>query len=113
MDLTPEERRRIYEEEKARVEAQAEIKSERRHETGNTIAFGCLIVIGFFLVIFFGSMISDKFDNKPTKPEPLTEEQKLQRGCAYLKATLSNKPISDLSIDDLQKIDYCKAKGYW
>ena len=53
--LTPEERERIYEEEKARHEAQERIKREspegQRKEAKKQIAGGCLqIIIGLILL---------------------------------------------------------------
>jgi hypothetical protein len=57
-DLTPEQRSRIYEEEKARLDAQRQIRSEQRNNTASTLGIGCLAVLGvlFFVLIILGSL---------------------------------------------------------
>lgn len=49
-ELTPEEKQKIYEEEKARVAAQAKIKQENQKK-------GCLGCLGIFAVIFVISLL--------------------------------------------------------
>src|SRR5262245_5449523 len=62
MTLTPEERQRIYQEEKARLEAQGRLKAEARaratlsipeskRQPGGALRFGFLAVIGGFLLL--------------------------------------------------------------
>jgi hypothetical protein len=79
-ELTPEERSRIYAEEKARLEAQREIKSEERSKTAKSLGIGCLVSLGILLVIvIFGSL-------RPTNNGPtgdiLTPEQQDQYNAA-------------------------------
>ncbi len=52
MELTPEERQRIYEEEKARIEARESITSERRHKAPSWTAVGCGVVLGLFALLW-------------------------------------------------------------
>jgi hypothetical protein len=74
MTLTPEERQRIYEEEKARREANDRINSEK----GRKRAFGCLglIVGGFGILIvltLIGSLLpssGDKSEQSQSQPTP-------------------------------------------
>lgn len=69
MSLTEEERRKIYEEEKARIEAQKEIKKGKGRS-------GCLIVLavlfGLFLLIIMFSRSKDEYNYKttPSKTNP-------------------------------------------
>src|SRR5437588_12255704 len=56
MQLTPEERQRIYEEEKARIEAQERIKAEQASKTSSTAMAGCVGLI--FIVAFLLFMLS-------------------------------------------------------
>jgi hypothetical protein len=54
MSLTPEERRRIYEEEKARLEAQQQLRAQLSpppKKKGGGFLMGCLVVIGVLLLL--------------------------------------------------------------
>lgn len=114
-ELTPEERQRIYEEEKARFEAQAELKKEQREKTTSRWLIGCASIIGIVIVLIaIGSMASNTATNTTATPEtPLTDTEKIQRGCRVIKFTLGDKPISELSMEDLQKIQLCQTLGYY
>jgi len=50
MELTPEERRRIYEEEKERENARIQLKSERKEKKLKGFRTGCLVL---FIIVFF------------------------------------------------------------
>lgn len=50
-ELTPEERQRIFEEEKARKEAQEELKLEEQAKNGKTIGIGCLGLIAIIIIL--------------------------------------------------------------
>jgi len=57
MELTPEERQRIYEEEKVRIEARDRIKAERRGKAFGCTGIGCAVVLGVFALFWIlGSM---------------------------------------------------------
>ena len=62
MELTPEERQRIFAEEKARLEAQQELTKEKAAADAKAKAAqtnkgraGCLTVVGLFLLLIFGT----------------------------------------------------------
>ena len=85
MSLTPEERRRIYEEEKARIEAREEVRSEmaaarvkaettaasqKRADTRN----GCLVLLGIVVVLAIIGSLSNHSSSPPspaTSPAPV------------------------------------------
>jgi hypothetical protein len=71
-ELTPEERQRIYEEEKARLEARTQIESEATAEPKKTPA-GCgtiFLILGALVVVAY---LINYFSSKPSLPSfPLT-----------------------------------------
>jgi hypothetical protein len=59
MELTPEERQRIYEEEKARLQAQSQIKAENKSKPTSCSAIGCAVILGLVvLVAIIGSFFN-------------------------------------------------------
>lgn len=54
--LTPEEKRKIYEEEKARIAAQAKIKSEADAVASKNMLSGCLVLVALFAVLVIAMM---------------------------------------------------------
>lgn len=68
MTLTPEERQRIYEEEKARLEAQEHLKAEARMRRG--WAFGCLGVLGVLGVVYVLWLIGSASTTSTERPRP-------------------------------------------
>jgi hypothetical protein len=59
MELTPEERQRVYEEEKVRSEAKERLKKEAGAKNLKGAGIGCLSLIGLFLVLaLVGKIIS-------------------------------------------------------
>ncbi len=72
MPLTPEERQRIYEEEKARLEAQEDLKRKQGEAQKRQKAkqqrqgcLGCLGIIGFALVIAVIGSLTQKSSSSP------------------------------------------------
>ncbi len=59
MELSPEERQRIYEEEKARLEAQTQLKAEKaKPSSGATV--GCLAIFGVLVIlVVIGGLLND------------------------------------------------------
>ena len=51
MELSPEEKQRIYEEEKARHEAQDRVKKEAKAKQSRRGAVGCLVIIRVYRVL--------------------------------------------------------------
>lgn len=70
MELTPEERERIYAEEKLKKEAQEQLEKEKKAKNTKQGCFGCLGIIVIILIVggFFGSCGSTKPENTPPKP---------------------------------------------
>jgi hypothetical protein len=67
MDLTPPERQRIYAEEKARLEAQARLKTEANQSKTNGIGIGCAVLLGVVLLLgTISQFFPDKTPSAPT-----------------------------------------------
>lgn len=65
-ELTPEERQRIYEEEKARLEAHTRNESEQK----NKPRYGCLMIIGLLVVLIAVFLAIDTFSRKSSSSTP-------------------------------------------
>jgi hypothetical protein len=100
MDLTPEERQRIYEEEKARLEAQERLKAEARARDALSIPeskrdprsdkkVGLLIVFGVFALWLIGSLLasSGKKATVVEQPKPPVDTAQQERDFKLLLAT--------------------------
>lgn len=103
MDLTPEEKRNIYEEEKARTEAQEkaknEIKVQQNKKNLKWGCVGCLSIIIFSL--FVGLIITLLTSNKEEKTQ-----QTQKRGASFedigkYLSLLRNNGISDALVVDV------------
>jgi hypothetical protein len=68
MDLSPEERQKIYEEEKARTEARQKIKKEQQQKAGKKAGMGCLVIIG---IIVFGAVLASLFPGDKNQEKEL------------------------------------------
>jgi hypothetical protein len=113
-DLTPEERHRIYQEEKARFEAQSALRVEHRNKTKSGWMLGCLWIVGIGVALIIIGIATTSDTRTTTAPTtPLTEQEKLERGCQVVKLTLGAKRISELSVEDLRKIQLCQTLGYY
>lgn len=82
MELTPDERKRIYEEEKEREKARVQIESERKAQKLKGFRIGCLVLIGlFFLLWLIGTLTqsdnggNQKSSGSPTSTSIGTDEQ--------------------------------------
>jgi len=62
MDLSPEEKRRIYEEEKARIEAKEQVKRELKEKRPEKRKKGCLGCLGVIVLLFLLSIIANLND---------------------------------------------------
>ena len=103
-DLTPEDRQRIYEEEKFRLEAQQQLKAEQAGKslgTGQKITLGCFIlIIGFALLLAIGGMMGQ---HETERFEALTPDQKRAeniKSCVNLEQSWAFKTYSELSPDE-------------
>lgn len=61
-ELTPEEKKKLYEEEKIRLEAQEKLAKEKKQKQQGT---GCLIIILLIAVIWIGERVSSCGSSKP------------------------------------------------
>lgn len=68
-----------------------------------------LVAIAFW-VFFISSSASVSSQPDPPASAP-TDEQNVARGCEYIEYKTKRKPISELSINDLHMLDFCKAIG--
>lgn len=77
MELTPEEKQRIYEEEKERLLAQEKVKKELKKKA-NRRGLGCLsILLGLIVLGFIITLIEDSPEKKP--PARITTTQPRQK----------------------------------
>jgi len=72
-ELTPEEKRKIYEEEKARLEAQAQIKKKMEKRKTKPATWGCLILIIFGIIWIIAVFSPSKKSESPSPPPPREE----------------------------------------
>lgn len=72
MELSPEEKKRIYEEEKTRVEAQEEAKKEAKAKKTKQ---GCLGCLGLIVVIFIIALVGGLFKSGDKPSTPKTQEE--------------------------------------
>jgi hypothetical protein len=72
-ELTPEEKKRIYEEEKFRLETQKKLAREKKSKQQG---IGCLVVIGLIAVIWLSDQVSSCGSSKPSAPARQTTATK-------------------------------------
>ncbi|MHB8183365.1 MAG: hypothetical protein ACYDDN_06400 [Candidatus Desulforudaceae bacterium] len=80
-ELTPEERQRIYEEEKARQEAQEKINTEVQAKKNKKMGIGCLVIVALtllFVVAVSGGGGSDPANNTSAPAEPRPEHSAIE-----------------------------------
>jgi hypothetical protein len=99
MELTPEERQRIYEEEKARLDAQRQIKGER--SPASYAGIPCAVILGIVLLLMVIGFILNQEDHE--KWQQLTPEQKdaqTLKSCLDFERDVQFKTYSELSEDE-------------
>ena len=97
MDLSPEERQRIYQEEKARLEAQSRIRAEKRQKAVSWPVIVAMM-LGVCLVLWAMGSISE--NERQAKWQKLTPEQKdaqTLKNCLELEQGWKFKLYSELT----------------
>jgi hypothetical protein len=69
-ELTPEEKQRIYLEEKARLEAQEKLKEEKKKKDSKNAGMGCLAIIIIIAVIYVISTLSPSKSSNSEQSTP-------------------------------------------
>ena len=102
MPLTPEEKRKIYEEEKVRLEEQKKLKEEENAKETKGCAKGCgyglLVTICIVVIFFIVNSLSPLFESDKVQ-DPETVEESLQRSPKSV-APILTYDIVDRDIDD-------------
>src|SRR6185503_3960363 len=96
MDLTPEERQRIYEEEKARLEARTKIKGSKQRNgcLGCLGMLGGLVVLGLIVSLFSSSSRDSKTPEEPTNSTPQAlRGPELLKNISLMKAALGEMKV--------------------
>lgn len=107
MELSPEERARIYAEEKARLAIRDKLKREKPAGAGWTIAVVILSAFLVLIVIGFVTMLTEKPAGDATSSTPTAAQ--LDAGCKLTILELERKPASELSINQLRELRFCKT----
>jgi hypothetical protein len=105
--LTPEERQRIYLEEKARLEIRHELEGKKT-SAGKVIGYIVLSIIGLFVVLLvIGSMMEESDTAAFNKLTPAQRHAKTLENCASLLKSYEFKTYSELSVTDRQAQAAC------
>ena len=95
--LTPEERQKIYLEEKARLEVRRELEGQKTG-AGTIILYIVLGVVGLLVVIFvIGSVVQESDDAAFRSLTPEQRHQKTLQSCANLLKSMEYKTYNELS----------------
>jgi hypothetical protein len=96
-DLTPEERQKIYLEEKARVEVRRELEGQRTG-AGKIIGYIILGAFGFVVLLWIiGRGIMESDDAKFRALTPEQRHQETLRNCADIVKSFEFKTYSEMS----------------
>lgn len=111
MDLTPEERQRIYFEEKARLEARQTLEAENKKTgCGSTIGIVLLSVVALLVVLtIIGAMMEQSDSAKFNALTPEQKHAKTVQNCVELERGWAFKTYSELTPEE-RKIKFsCDA----
>jgi hypothetical protein len=98
--LTPEEKRKIYEEEKVKIEAREKIQKDKKAQQQKNVGIGCLVFLIIAAVIYIIGELGPK-KSRTTQPEQPQARSK----------EISQKPSSDLLSQAVKDYLGC-AGGY-
>lgn len=100
-ELTPEERQKIYLEEKARLEVRRELLEETKTSTGKVFGYIILGICGLLILLFIaGSAMQQMKDDQFAKLTPQERHAKTLENCADLMKSLEFKTYNELSVDE-------------
>ena len=106
-ELTPEERQRIYLDEKARIEVRRELEGQKT-SVGKVIGIIVLCGIGLLVVLFIiGSAMEHSDDDAWSKLAPEQRHQKTLENCASILKSWEFKTYSELSVTERQMKAAC------
>jgi hypothetical protein len=106
-DLTLEERQRIYQEEKARLEARRELEGKKT-SIGKVIGIIVLCVIGLLVVMFMiGSGIEQSDADAFKRLTPEQRHRKTLENCADMVKSMEFKTYTELSVTERQMKAAC------
>jgi hypothetical protein len=101
-DLTPEERQRIYLDEKVRLEVRQELEGKKT-SAGKVIGYTFLSIIGLFVVLLIiGSAMQQSDTDAFNRLTPAQRHAKTLENCASLLKSYEYKTYSELSVTDRQ-----------
>jgi hypothetical protein len=106
-ELTPEEREKIYLEEKARLEVRRELEGEKA-STGSVIGWIVLCVFGLLFILWIaGTNMQHEKDAEFAKLTPAQRHAKTLQNCASLLKDWEYKTYSELSVTERQAKEAC------
>lgn len=110
LDLTPEERQRIYLEEKARLEVRPE-RDVEKPRVGSGVGTMVLYGIGLLLVLFIiGIVIKQLQQDDWNRLTPKQQHQKTLENCVYLLKSWEFKTYSELSVTERRMQAACSEQ---
>ena len=100
-DLTPEERQKIYLEEKARLEVRRELLEESKTSTGKVFGYIILGICGLLILLFIaGSAMEKMKDDQFANLTPQQRHAKTLENCTELMKSWEFKTYSELSVEE-------------
>lgn len=120
MDLSPEEKQRIYFEEKARLQAVERVRQEARQRQTRRRTFGCLIALGIaVLLVAIPSMIRSPQQGSAPQPTQSPASQSSGSNVVYAKSGCrirSGPGVKHASLRtaaDGERLEFAERKGDW
>lgn len=111
-ELTPEDRRRIYLEERVRLEIRQNLQQQnpgKKANLGSFLGLALLGILGLLVILFVAGSVME--DNSATKFNALTPDQKhaeTLRNCASLRRGWEFKTYSELTPQERQLKASCE-----